>query len=308
MWDSTKILKTGDSTLLEVPIRNSDIFLKTTMKVSTINGVNRFKVKILNIAPPYSTFIPLVKYIEFPSHSVQSNAKEMAIMGGAPHDCGSCHNFAWWDTFNEVTITGSKPVEADAPTTPNYSGGIGTISNKSIFIDNKLTNPCLANVLSKMRSARFDNAVQTILSNFDKSQNLGFKIQDFYLSQDPAENATTDNTSKTITLNSFALANASKEFIAKTIYHEILHIYLNTTEESDHIKMANNYVNPIANALMSQFPNLGAANAEALAWSGLYNTKAWDKLPGEKQKSIRDINERFKNLNNKYNHQYGIPC
>ena len=35
-----------------------------------------------------------------------------------------------------------------------------------------------------MRSACFDNAVQNILGNFDKSQNLGFKIQYFSFSQD----------------------------------------------------------------------------------------------------------------------------
>jgi len=64
-------------------------------------------------------------------------------------------------------------------------------------------NPCTASIIIKMRSACFDNAVQNILGNFDKSQNLGFKIQYFSFSQDPVKNVYTDNPGKIIPLNSF---------------------------------------------------------------------------------------------------------
>lgn len=49
--------------------------------------------------------------------------------------------------------------------------------------------------------------------------------------------------------------------------------------------MAKNYVSPIASALMIQYPKLSKEDAASLAWSGLYDSKAWNKLdPGTRKK------------------------
>lgn len=206
-----------------------------------------------------------------------------------------------------VTISAPGNNSAGAGIIPLVGGG-GPNGGYSLYISNKLTTPCIVDAFNKMRAAQFNNAVQNILKNFNQSANLAFTIQDFSISQYPQENAYTDVSAKSITLNNFALANASQEFITKSIYHEILHIYLNVSEISDHNIMAKNYVSPIASALMIQYPKLSKEDAASLAWSGLYDSKAWNKLDPGTQKKIVDTNAQFKNLNNQYNHQYGTPC
>lgn len=187
-------------------------------------------------------------------------------------------------------------------TGPSVGGGF------SSYIDMKITDPCLAWVFNRMLALRMQNSVQSILNNFNKSQNLAFKIQSFSYSQFPTTNAMTDAANKSIVLNSYALANASQEFIAKTVYHEVLHVYLNVSEMGDHNIMAQKYVNPMASALRNQFPNLNQQDAEALAWSGLFGTGSFKGLSQSRQDEIVETNKNHKNLNNENNHKYGTPC
>ena len=80
-----------------------------------------------------------------------------------------------------------------------------------------------------------------------------------------------------------------KDFIAKVIYHEILHVYLNnTTALADHQIMGNNYVNPLADALQSTF-GTNQADAVALAWSGLQASGAYIALSQSEKDNIQDI-------------------
>lgn len=157
-----------------------------------------------------------------------------------------------------------------------------------------------------MVNGSFDNKVQTILQNFNKSANQNFTIKDEWNDDEFTHAFTQGNI---ITLNMKALANASQEFIAKVIYHEILHVYLNnSTALSDHQIMGNDYVNPMADALQSWFP-INRNDAVALAWSGLQSSGSYQALSqAEKDNIEKVVVKRYKNYENQFNRQYGKYC
>lgn len=172
-------------------------------------------------------------------------------------------------------------------------------------ITNNLSTPCLKDVMSKIRNANFNANVQNIFQRFNASPILDFTIQERNLNDDDLNAQTVGNV---ITLNNVALANASQEFIAKVIYHEVLHVYLGGGVNSDHQTMASNYVNPLTQTLTSLFPNLSYTDAQALSWSGLKETNSWDAFGQAGKDQIFAIATRHKNLNNSYDHQHGTSC
>lgn len=65
------------------------------------------------------------------------------------------------------------------------------------------------------------------------------------------------------------MANTSKELIATTIIHEVLHAHLKgIDEEIDHIKIAKQFVEPIA-ILLKELYNMDIREARVLATTGL---------------------------------------
>ncbi|WP_353720144.1 hypothetical protein [Dyadobacter sp. 676] len=310
IWDQTRSLTKGDTSVFEVPFEEKN-FKRRTLTAKRINGRNLFTIKIENFGPPYSALLPSVQYIHFPRHS--DSARGGRVLAGG-HNCGSCHNYAWWDTFDEVTIIGTAPANND-PFVPDYWGGNQSYNNGTViypystYAVDLLDNPCLSSVFNQMRKGRFDNKVQQILTNFDLSSSFKFTIDEAFMA-DKNTNATVTVSAAgpLITLNTNALAYASQEFIAKVIYHEALHVFLNgQTNQADHNTMATKFVEPMAQGLMSWF-SLSPTDARGLAWSGLKGTPAWNALSPSEQLSYKGIGDRFKNLDNGYNHQYGHAC
>lgn len=89
-----------------------------------------------------------------------------------------------------------------------------------------------------------------------------------------------------ITLNKAGMANSSREYVASTILHEMIHGFFDANGQqplSDqnnihHQVMANEYIAKMADALMKLFPTLPSSDATALAWGGLTETIAWKNL------------------------------
>lgn len=109
-----------------------------------------------------------------------------------------------------------------------------------------------------------------------------------------------------IKLNQNRLPNASKEYIVSTIYHEILHAYLESklTRGSNglyiitdqHQDMATQYVTLMSGALKIAFPNLSNNEAWALSWGGLESTPFYTtKLTDAQRTAIQNLNNRHKN-------------
>ncbi|MGE6220673.1 hypothetical protein ACQKCH_12670 [Nubsella zeaxanthinifaciens] len=106
-----------------------------------------------------------------------------------------------------------------------------------------------------------------------------------------------------INLNRNKLPNASKEYILVTVYHEILHAFLDSklTKGSNgyqnlaqHTQMASEYILLMTGALQVAFPGLSSQEAWALSWGGLQDTPFWSSLTPAQQNTIRDINSRHK--------------
>ena len=70
---------------------------------------------------------------------------------------------------------------------------------------------------------------------------------------------------------------ASQEYIAATIYHEVIHAYLNTVNpdlinnKSSHTEMYNNYMKSLESTLIKTFSNTDPSVLHVLALDGIVN-------------------------------------
>lgn len=215
--------------------------------------------------------------------------------------------YVWTNgAITNCVYTGNCDVTPEIPTPPPGGTSTTTTSPPASSIKNELSSPCLRNTFNSTVALNLNNTVQNILSSFNQAQTIQFTIIQNSLTGTPGIDGVTNG--KTITLNSYALANASKEYVAATIYHEVLHVFLTRTENQDHSTIASAYIQPRKEALMAQFPNLGETNAYYLSWGGLQNHGAWNVLSEQERQRIINANAYFKNFGNAYNHQYGTLC
>lgn len=203
-------------------------------------------------------------------------------------------------------------------------------------IKNELTNPCYTSALNSLLSNESflqNEAISQIMQNFNKAPGSELSIN---FSNVPDSDVTKDGytqaskegfTAFNITLNDLALANASQEYIAGTIAHEVLHAYIENEiapgsgiknkelEAMGHEEMSTKYITPLAK-MLNKLYLMPMEDAIALAWGGLSETKAWKEMiakdnqnnTGETGK-IAEINKRYKNLNNTYGDQAkGTKC
>ena len=108
-----------------------------------------------------------------------------------------------------------------------------------------------------------------------------------------------------VTLSKTELANASREYVAATLLHEVMHAYfrrINGSVGQDHEKMAKDYITLMAKALVSGF-GITPEDATALAWGGLNEdaqgvaiTSAWTTF---KNAHLSDA-ETIQTTNTKY--------
>ncbi len=204
----------------------------------------------------------------------------------------------------------------------NYEGGESTNENGSggdhtNYIDYnysemqlKLTNPCFKEVLADLQKNNAYSKISAIIQKFDYSKR-GLKysviINENTASLDTnlkGRNAYVDG--KVITLNSNDLKTASKEYIARVIIHEYLHIYIGgKVANDDHQVILHQYVNEIASFLHSLY-DTNEQDAKILALLGLQKEKECyefilDSLGSDKWE-VYNIDQKYKNQN------YGKHC
>jgi len=205
--------------------------------------------------------------------------------------------YVWTNgAITNCVYSGNCEVNPQPTPPPSGGGSLPTTTPPASSIKNELKVQCFKNVFSNLISTQFNNKVQTILSNFNKSSTLSFTIKDAAIMSDGNTQKAAETLGNQIVLNSTLMANASQEFVTATIYHEVLHVFINNTETYDHNKMSTEYVTPMIQALMSWFP-LSYEDAEALAWSGLQSTPAY---PQNKRSDMNLINNKY--LNRTYGH------
>ncbi len=196
---------------------------------------------------------------------------------------------------NQDCLQNGEPV----PCRGNGSGGGGSNSNeapnnedyddiaelKSIIKNVK--NPCLSSILDEAIDSQLKNNLTDILHNtFGAKKDFNITFIDTSLNNNIRDGQTTSITHPNgriefiVKLNTEVLLDASKEYVAATIYHEIIHAYLMTAgitgQNLHHNTMAEEYQLKIASALKSIFPSLPLIEADALSWGGLMTTNLWN--------------------------------
>lgn len=226
------------------------------------------------------------------------------------YDSGSVcciRNYYYYELqpFIEEVCTPDTPNEPD----PNDNGG-GENNNglSTMDFERNGLSPCNSFAFDKIVSSGLPSQVIAIVSNFNVRKDLTIVLAEAFNPNYNEDGATTQLNANTyqITLNSNALNNATlghatQEYIVATILHEVLHVYIGTGNDPDHEVMAQKYVIPMANALMSLGYNITNERAQALAWGGLQFTTAWkqlvdiDRVTGStKVQDIININSYYK--------------
>lgn len=185
----------------------------------------------------------------------------------------------------------------------NGNGNVYSSYVLSIITTN-LKNPCIKSTYDLISSKDFSNDITRILRDvFAASAKFNLTItettalgynQDGHTIAVDRGNGILDIT---LQLNLNTLPSAAKEFTAATIYHEVLHAYLRTTGLTGKLEhessIANNYQSSIVAALQEAFPGLSYENANALAWGGLEETDAFNRLPQIQRQNFTEINNYF---------------
>jgi hypothetical protein len=208
------------------------------------------------------------------------------------------------------------------PNNPNCDDGCGGCpgDDDDRIIENNLS-PCNSAILAMILNSNTLEEMTDMIKFFQINDNNNFKISEERMfnqggTQDMLTDATTLYNQNTntyeVTLNTNVMENASKEYVAVTIMHEIIHAYMGAywgtvrNNDTQHPLMVECYfVNLMANSLGSLFPNLSQypGDAMALAWYGLDQTPSWDNFTILQKLEMQNINDAHKNRTNGT-----VPC
>jgi hypothetical protein len=203
-------------------------------------------------------------------------------------------------------------------------GGSGFVFESYAFpeITNNLTNDCFKEVLEQLTSNNLKGKITSIISQFDNSKaGTGYDFTiDNILNKAPEKININgieyisyiygQTSNHNISLNIATLSTTSKEFIAKTIIHEILHVYLAENEMQDHAKISKDYIIPMAQ-LLNQIYGIDLNEAKILAAAGLQKLPNFSKILTTIDSTLTPekagiIISRFANTSNFKN--YGTYC
>jgi hypothetical protein len=195
-----------------------------------------------------------------------------------------------------------------------YGGGadsqFGFVDYNNTELESKLTNPCFKEVLAELKKNNVYGKISEIIQKFD------FKKQGLKYSVTINENTANSDTNlkdrnayvygNVITLNSTDLKSASKDYIARVIIHEYLHIYIGAKKNSDdHQVILHQYVDEIATFLNTVY-DTDKKEAKNLALLGLQNEKKCYELIlndlGITAWDVWNTDQKYKNQN------YGKHC
>ena len=193
---------------------------------------------------------------------------------------------------------------------PASSSDDKTASNsKSKSIENKLTNPCLSNLLNRKSSLLSDyisyatnnheNSTKPMSFTYYEDLNLGEDVNAQLVSRDSADiNGNSDHFY--IGVNQKKVQNYSQEYLFRTYLHEAIHgVLLSKGTEwkgvIQHNEMAYQYRNLLSEAIHEAFPSISKKDADALAWEGLFSSEAYKALDKDEKKEIDLILNQYRN-------------
>lgn len=293
------------------------------------NIVNFFNIYIgrnfLNMPPPGSDQ-PAVNCRDVALGKLNSAIQMLrynynqSIISGTPGfvDCGYYVAEAYDamnDFYNGCDILGPPLLESPFDPYPPIGGGGGGGGtpgtpeynpNAPDEVLDSVENPCIKLQLSRALTAgtTIRNMLNMTFTGTDySSKDIIFKdvtnLPDDIMGTSHPQNLNYFD----IALNKNKLPGMSQEYILATIYHEILHSYIEATYERDvlgqmiipvgngHNEMADNYIVLLIGALNIAFPNISYQEAWGLAWGGLEETSYFKfKLTTQEQAEVHRIN------------------
>ncbi|MBV7531099.1 hypothetical protein [Chitinophaga sp. sic0106] len=173
-----------------------------------------------------------------------------------------------------------------------------------IAVKDGFKSPCFSSTLVQLTMTNLTNAIAQLLRaeyQYDRKIDLTFKDSTFSNGfhdgvTEPRVNESGDQKLLTleVSLNT-AIANGSREYIAATIMHEILHGYFvieynRNNNPFSHGQMAGTeFFNKMIGALKELFPNLSTTDANALVWMGLDETPEYSSFSLNEKNQIESI-------------------
>ena len=168
----------------------------------------------------------------------------------------------------------------------NNGGGNSQYSfvdyNYTEFEDN-FTNPCFSKVLTNLKTHNFHGVIGDIIKKFVNSPTFNLKFSNEPVLWNDDKSAKLDGgyyqSSNTIKLSESSLSQASQEYIASVIIHEILHAKIGKTEQIDHTTMLREYILPASEFLHSMYNNIRVDQAQTLFLRGVSkNADGYDTI------------------------------
>lgn len=160
----------------------------------------------------------------------------------------------------------------------NYGGGnsqYGFVDYNYTQFEDNFTNPCFSKVLTTLKTHNFHGAISDIINNFVNSPTFNIKFTNEQILWDDTKTQKLDGgyyeSINTIKLSESSLSQASQEYIATVIIHEILHAKIGKTERIDHTTILRDYIKPASEFLHSMFNNISVEQAQNLFLRGVRN-------------------------------------
>lgn len=199
--------------------------------------------------------------------------------------------------------------------------GLGCWPDETQFpeIQNQVQNPCIHNMVDEAINRGCQNQLTSFINtSFATNEHFYLYFYDSPLGTIVGEDGYTacyplswGDTKVQITLNNSpgTLNGASREYIAITIFHEVLHAWIDYFSPSQNTALANHelmatqqYINKMADALQELYPNIPRQDALDMAWGGLSATSAWAALSQADKDRINQTNIDYRTL------MKGTPC
>jgi hypothetical protein len=210
-----------------------------------------------------------------------------------------------WELQSSYLVNCTNIDDPIDPPNPPDSGGGGSGTGTSVFdISNKLTTPCFNTVFSEVQSKTLQNTISKMLNKlFGSTDVINLDIEEGVLKQGVDGDTRDAGSSRGyrtvgITLNTNELKNASKEYIAATILHEVIHgIFLIKNKNpliNDHNEMGSFYITYMAEALKELYPTISPDDAIALAWGGVQESYGWSEIVRNTPAAVNSIVETNK--------------
>lgn len=234
--------------------------------------------------------------------------------GGTPEDC-AC-------SLLGIGCPGNGSGSGNGSGNGNGNGNSGTGTSIYINIENNVTDPCMKSLVDQALDANMMNIISRfMITTFgtNETYSLEFQSLPFLDIKDTATDGKTEisriqsplTPTIRVKLNTLRLADASKEYIIATIFHELMHAWLVHTypaayEQNDQhnlfVSTPWRFNAMVLGLVEASGYTMNLWEAVALTWGGNGETLAFRSLSELEQSIIVDINEKHRKG------QSGTPC